>query len=552
MTSVVSLLASIGLWALSLLVLLGAMPMAVTVFQYLLLAGHRWRDHYNDDQVDLVYSPRVAVVVPAWNEAAVLRFSIDRMMELDYPADRLRLCVIDDGSTDGTPELLAAKEAEYGDRVVGYRRENGGQGKAHTLNHGLERLLEDDWAEAVMITDADVVFEPTSIRRMVRHLKDPTVGSVTAFIKEASDKPNWMNRYIAFEYCVAQAACRRAQNVAQAQGCLAGGAQMHTRVNLDALGGRIDTTTLAEDTVTTFLTQLGGRKVIFDGNAVCYAEEPGDIHGLWKQRLRWSRGNLQVAKRFHGVFFTRSKVHGLGGTWFGLMWWVTLLLPAFMVLSSGALVTMWFLNANRAHYLFTALWITSALGFVFTTTFALLVEPSVARRSWRQAWAFPGLISLTIMVWVLAPRPMHDLVHHGVNTAGFDWTPETRSYLALAAYTWASVCMLAAWAVYRLGPDPTGDLAHRHLDVRCRVWAAAVRDQLRLVHRGGPRESIDVGQDGEDREGGSAMTSDGSEPSPDEMLEHDRAVERRLVWKCLFSFLVVVVVILVRQRYLVA
>ena len=107
-------------------------------------------------------------MVPAWNEAPVLRFSIDRMMELDYPVERLRLCVIDDGSTDGTPELLAAKEAQYPGRVVGYRRENGGQGKAHTLNHGWTEVLEDDWAEAVMITDADVVFEPTV---------DPTHGA---------------------------------------------------------------------------------------------------------------------------------------------------------------------------------------------------------------------------------------------------------------------------------------------------------------------------------------------------------------------------------------
>ena len=72
MTSLLELLGEVGLWALSLLVLLGALPMAVTIFQYLLLAGHRWRDHYNDDQVDVVYIPRVAVMVPAWNEAAVI------------------------------------------------------------------------------------------------------------------------------------------------------------------------------------------------------------------------------------------------------------------------------------------------------------------------------------------------------------------------------------------------------------------------------------------------------------------------------------------------
>ena len=45
---------------------------------------------------------------------------------------------------------------------------------------------------------------------------------------------------------------------------------------------------------------------------------------------------------------------------------------------------------------------------------------------------------------------MHSLIHHGVNAVGLGWTPATRSYLALAAYLWASMAMLAAWGVYRL------------------------------------------------------------------------------------------------------
>lgn len=442
--------AGLGLWTLSILVLLGAVPNAVTVLQVVFASLHRFRDHYDDDQVALAELPRVAVLVPAWNEAAVLRFSVDRMMGLDYPVDRLRLVVVDDASTDETPELLEAKMREYPGRVLHLRRAKGGEGKAHTLNHGLRIILEDDWAEAVLITDADVVFEPTCIARMARHLADPQVGAVTAFIREASRPANWMNRYIGFEYAAAQAVGRRAQNVVRAQGCLAGGAQLHTRANLEQLGGLIDTTTLAEDTVTTFLTQLAGRTVVFDGNAQCLAEEPANVVGLWKQRQRWSRGNVQVAKRFRSVFFRPSRVHHLGRPWFGLMWWSTLLLPAFMVVSSGALVTLWCLDASRGRLLFTLLWIVNALGFVFTTLFTLLIDGRIARTTWRQALAFPGLISLAVMAWVLVPRPMHALVRHVCEAVGLGWSPHTRSYLALAAYLWVSVCMLAAWAVYRL------------------------------------------------------------------------------------------------------
>ena len=437
-----------GRWLLLSLVLLGAVPALCGIWQFLHVARHRWHDHY--DRADPDHLPRTAIIVPAWNELAVLRFSIDAMMRVNYPPDRLRLVVVDDGSTDETPVLLAAKQDEYGDRVLPLRRENGGQGKAHTLNYGLDVVLADDWAEAVLITDADVVFEPTALRRMTRHLADPQVGAVNAFIREASSKPGWVNRAIGYEYVAAQAAGRRAQNVVRAQACLAGGAQLHSRANLEALGGRVDTTTLAEDTVTTFLTQIDGRKVIFDGNAECLAEEPGSVVALWKQRLRWSRGNVQVARRFGNLFFRRSREHHLGGLWFGLMWWSTLLMPALMIIASAALVTLWLADADTAWVAFRALWITCALGFVFTTFYTLLLDPRMARQSWLQAVMFPGLVSLAVMAWVLVPGPVHAAVHGSVDAAGGDWNAQTRSLLELAAYLWVSGCMVAAWLVYRL------------------------------------------------------------------------------------------------------
>ena len=102
--------------------------------------------------------------------------------------------------------------------------------------------------------------------------------------------------------------------------CLAGGAQLHSRANIEAIGGRIDTGTLAEDTVTTFQTQLAGHRAIFEPHAAVSAEEPMAIAGLWRQRLRWARGNLQVTGRFRGVWFRPGTPGGLGSVSFGLIW----------------------------------------------------------------------------------------------------------------------------------------------------------------------------------------------------------------------------------------
>lgn len=435
-------------WALSILILIGALPIISTLIGYLLVIAHSTRSHYS--RADPTYQPRIAVVVPAWNEAAVLVHSIDRMMALDYPADRLRLVVVDDASTDATPQILAAAAQKYPGRVLPLRRDQGGQGKAHTLNHGLATVLADDWAQAVLITDADVVFRLTAIGQMARHLADPEVGAVTAFIREASEPPNWLNRSIGYEYATAQLAARRAQNVVGAQACLAGGAQLLSRHNLEAVGGRIDTSSLAEDTITTLLTQLDGRRVVFDPRAECLAEEPASVTGLWKQRLRWSRGNLQVTSRFHRVFFRPHRQHHLGNWWFGLQWYSTLFLPAFMVLASIGLTLMWFFDRGAADLLFQTYWGLSALAFVFTTTLTLLLDGRLARRSWWQALTFPGLINLFILAWVMAPGPLHNAAEGLASAAGMDWDDATRDSLMLGAYLWTSLCMVAAWLVYRL------------------------------------------------------------------------------------------------------
>jgi cellulose synthase/poly-beta-1,6-N-acetylglucosamine synthase-like glycosyltransferase len=256
----------------------------------------------------------------------------------------MAISVVDDASTDHTPEVMREKMAQYPGSVFHLRREKGGQGKAHTLNHGIRAILDENWAEAVMIMDADVLFERLTLRRMVRHLADPEVGGVTAYVKEGSTPANLpVSRFIAFEYITAQAAVRRAQNVMGALVCMAGGAQLHSCENLRAIGGAIDTSTLAEDTYTTFKTQLAGRRVLIDANAIVWAEEPDSLVALWKQRLRWGRGNLQITAAFRHLWFTSGRLAALGGVPFGVLWFSAALMPLFMILGAVGLVGLYFL-----------------------------------------------------------------------------------------------------------------------------------------------------------------------------------------------------------------
>jgi len=431
-----------GVWTLVLVVLLGAVPLVAASYQFVLIALHRFRSHY--DRCAPNY-PRTAILIPAWNEEAVIGTSIDRLVALDYPPDRLRVYVVDDASTDGTPDVIGAKGVQYPGQVVHLRREQGGQGKAHTLNHGIEILLEDDWMEAMLIMDADVIYEPDSLRKMTRHLADPDVGAVTAYIKEGSRPGNYMTRFIGYEYITAQAAARRAQNVLGALACLAGGAQLHSRANLEAVGGRIDTSSLAEDTFTTFKTQLAGNRVVFDGNATVWAEEPGDILGLWKQRLRWARGNVQVSLRFKHLWFRPHDEHRLGSVSFGIFWFCLFLLPVFMIAASSGLVALFFINFPLSWATFRLLWIVNAISFAFITSYSFMIDPTTAKVAWKEGLLFPGLVSVTIILYTVFPRLFHELFRVGSGLTGIPLDGLVVRSVILFAYAWLGLCMVVAW-----------------------------------------------------------------------------------------------------------
>ncbi|GGD74768.1 glycosyl transferase family 2 [Microbacterium murale] len=430
-------------------VLVGTLPVINTALQFLTLPVHAFRNHYSRAKP---YHPNIAVLIPAWNEGMVIGPAIERILQLEYPAERLRVFVIDDASTDDTPEIVAAKSQAYPGRVNHLRRDVGGEGKAHTLNHGLDVVLADDWTEAVLIMDADVIFAKDSLRKLSRHLADEKVGAVTAYIAEGSRDRNYLTRFIGVEYVISQLSSRRAQNVQGAIACLAGGAQLHSRANLEAIGGRIPSGTLAEDTMTTFEGQLKGRRMVFEPHAVVYAEEPRTIDALWKQRLRWARGNVQLTSIYRRLWFRPSRVHNLGSFVFGLSWFTILLLPAFMLLAALALLTLLLLHSDIAEVVFRFMWIFAACVYLFSIVYSVQLDSRVGWRSWREAILFPGLGALILMAIALFPWLFVSIV----TLLGGALTDQTRFVWSVIFYLWGPISMLGVWLARAIEHLPGG------------------------------------------------------------------------------------------------
>jgi cellulose synthase/poly-beta-1,6-N-acetylglucosamine synthase-like glycosyltransferase len=420
------------------LVLLSTVPLLTGLLQFLLVGASVRSTHL--DRAGPT-EPNVSILIPAWNEGAVIGATIDRLMRLNYPRERLHVYVIDDASDDETPEITIAKSREYPGNVFHLRRVAGGEGKAHTLNFGLDALWADDWTQAVLIMDADVIYTADSLAKMARHLADAEIGAVTAYIKEGSAAPNYVQRFITFEYITATGASRRAQNSLGFLACLSGGAQLHTRENLDALGGQIFSATLAEDTFTTFRTQMRGRRAIFEPNAIVYAEEPDSLVGLWKQRVRWGRGNVQITSVYRDVWFNRRASRSIGSSAMAIMWFSIFLMPLFQIGATTGLITLYFVDTPVAWDLFRLFWVISAVVYLVVTLTSFVVDYESARKSILAGIMFPGLVSLFVNLNALFPFLFPPVVHllepgrHGAAT----------TVVALFLYSWLTLSMLVAY-----------------------------------------------------------------------------------------------------------
>lgn len=115
--------------------------------------------------------PRVAMVVAAYNEAGVLAQKLANSWAVDYPRERFRLIVGSDGSGDGTAEILQGCDDP---RLEGHAFTER-RGKISVLN----TLLAGADADIVVVSDANTMFAPDAVRKMVRHFEDPRVGCVS-------------------------------------------------------------------------------------------------------------------------------------------------------------------------------------------------------------------------------------------------------------------------------------------------------------------------------------------------------------------------------------
>jgi peptidoglycan-N-acetylglucosamine deacetylase len=249
------------------------------------------------------YKPKVAVLIPAYNEEKVIERTVRAALNSNYP--NLRVIVIDDGSRDRTLEVARSAFAreEAAGKVLILTKPN--SGKAEALNYGIEHIRD---AELFVGIDADTIIANDAISRLVPHFVNPEVGAIAGNAK-VGNRVNLWTRWQALEYITSQNFERRALDVLGAVSVVPG-AIGAWRVSAVREAGGFQLDTVAEDADLTMALLRRGYRVEYEDMALAYTEAPTNANGLMRQRFRWSFGILQAVYKHRGVF-ARKGVLGL-------------------------------------------------------------------------------------------------------------------------------------------------------------------------------------------------------------------------------------------------
>jgi peptidoglycan-N-acetylglucosamine deacetylase len=247
------------------------------------------------------YQPRVAVLIPAYNEEKVIVRTIRSVMMSNYK--NIRIIVIDDGSKDKTYDV--ACEAYPADiasgRLTVLTKPNGG--KADALNYALERIDE----ELYVGIDADGVIAHDAITALVPHFANPRIGAVAGNAK-VGNRINLWTRWQALEYITSQNFERRALDLFDVVMVVPGAIGAWRTAPVKA-GGGYHSNTVAEDADLTMNLLEQGYSVIYEDQALAFTEAPVNADGLVRQRFRWSFGILQAIYKHKGAI---SKHRAMG------------------------------------------------------------------------------------------------------------------------------------------------------------------------------------------------------------------------------------------------
>ncbi|HYV99168.1 MAG TPA: glycosyltransferase [Gemmatimonadaceae bacterium] len=224
--------------------------------------------------------PLVTVVIPAYNEAAQIRGSIEALLAQDYPAEKRQILIVSDGSTDGTDDIVAG----YAGRGVELLRLAGRGGKTAAENAACERVR----GEIVVNSDASIRLHPGALSALVANMADPSVGVASTrdvSIDSAAGANATEAGYVGYEMLVRDLETQTGGIVG------ASGSGYAIRLALHRHPVRAD---LSRDFSAALTARLHGYRAVSVHDAVCYVPRTGSLRAEYRRKVRTIRRGMQT------------------------------------------------------------------------------------------------------------------------------------------------------------------------------------------------------------------------------------------------------------------
>jgi cellulose synthase/poly-beta-1,6-N-acetylglucosamine synthase-like glycosyltransferase len=244
--------------------------------------------------------PTVTLTVPVYNNVSTIRSTLERLVALDYPHDKLQLLVLSDASTDGTDEVVK----QFADRGVELLRAPVRRGKTAAENAAVTIAR----GEIIVNVDATVAIPPQALKHLIRAFDDPTVGVASGCDRNFGGTEHGArggeSGYTSYEMLVRQLETR-VGSIVGASGCFYGIRRHIRKVALPA--------GLSWDFASTLVARQQGYRSVNVPAAVCFVPHTAEL------RLELRRKARTMARGISTLFYFRSLMNPIRYGGFALM-----------------------------------------------------------------------------------------------------------------------------------------------------------------------------------------------------------------------------------------
>jgi biofilm PGA synthesis N-glycosyltransferase PgaC len=277
------------------------------LFYYPLIMGITWsiggliyyiRRERNIRSHNFIYTdaPFVSILIPAYNESETIGETIRYTTSIDYP--NYEVIVINDGSSDNTKSILQDALKKYSNlRIVNVAQN---KGKANALKQGL--LVSK--GEIIVTIDSDAILDKDALHYIVPHFISPNnserVGAVTGNPR-IRNRTSLLAKIQLTEYASIIGLIKRTQRIFGKVMTVSGViAAFRKKALLDA--EMWDNDLITDDIGVTWKLQRRFWDVRYEPRALCWMLVPETLTGIWKQRIRWTQGGIEVLLRHWDIF----------------------------------------------------------------------------------------------------------------------------------------------------------------------------------------------------------------------------------------------------------